>query len=660
MGVLEIRQRSVGLQNLGRVRSPTLDNGALSAAQTLASASANLGASHRRIGDALAGVGSAALKVALVMQERADQNAADAFCNEYQSRLNAYNDGGADDGHGGRTQGVMAQTVGDTRQWLKDNERERARIDAAAREKSGVDDRQYAIARRRLFGYDEGVLSRWRKKAAETDRAREVANANGRFAMAKVAALNLAKGLSAPDDAKAAEQIWREYGDALEHKMDVNGVLGEDQRKAERMAEAYSICEASVAQFAIATSERATLAGADGDKVFDERIESLKKTDATSFLPPSSWITDDGGRRCNRLLDALRDTDMAAFRDAAIRKMKKARGDWASAMRRNTVDGFANAQNDILAIPAPEDGDELGQKNYQREVAAAYRRLIAKDPRVLSGRGDEWVRDDLKRFAPEKVAVALRAIRGADDRADRARVRSNGQIFLRSFTVGVPDPMVAGGRRQLTTAEKNNLTEFLYTNGEISHEVYALAKKQVAAETTPLAKKFLSMISEGMNGKFPKVCAWQDKLMAYAFSDTKEAKELAKSKTGIKTTYQNETNEEMTERLLFNEYADFASLVMEKMVATGAKPGESDGDMLLRAKDEFDKLTRGTNDGIYRLSVKRRQEAYRQNVDALVNTNRSRINVASGLPAGMELSQKTQSAQGGTSSGGQKKRKEKE
>jgi len=667
MGVLDISQRKVSLGNLGEVRAVNTNTGELEAAERIAASVRRLSQSNiqlagasgdmgKAIGDGLGalGRGAASLSVDLMKMRRIDdESAADGYVAKFQEGMEKYNNGGED------SVGTLNETVDDERAWLERNIAYRDKLGSKLKDELKMTEDQMRIAQKRLVGYNLGLQNSWGKKASQVRSAREVNNAKGRWEMARSAVLS-----------KDADPLaWVEWRDSLDNLLDKSGRFGAEDRANEFRKQGEFVEGVLIKRYLTETSEAAVAAGADGDKVWNGAIAILEGADDKALLPDNSWIEvvgksgnvveDKAGNpmRENILKRALRDADMKSLKEAAIKDAKAAKAGWEAGMRKHTKESFVNAQNDILAIPAPEDGDELGQKNYQREVADAYRRLIAKDPRVLSGRGDEWVRDDLKKFAPDKVAIALRAIKGAEDKADVARVRANGQIFLRSFTVGVPDPMVAGGRRQLTTAEKNNLTEFLYTNGEISHEDYARAMKMVSAETTPVAQKFLSMISEGMNGKFPKVCEWQDRLMAYRFKDTNEAKELAKEETGIESSYQSDTNEEMNERLLFNEYADFASLVMQKMVATGPKQGESEGDMLLRAKDEFDKLTRGTNEGIYRLSVKRRQEAYRRNVDAIVNTNRNRINVAEGLPRGMELSRQTQAAQGGAS-GGRGKRKE--
>jgi len=664
MGVLNITQRSSRLVNIGDVRMARTDDGSVQAAERIASASRRFhqsriaaaeanGKLDQQYGQFISQIGGLVGKGAELIEKIQDEEDArnlDEYSNKFQERMLAHNQGNGKD-----VLGAMNETIpeSDRGQWMEANGSAAKKIHESVLKDMDLAEEDFKDSR----------MQKWRDSFLFKQNAQWLSKRNSAMTAYadKEAEKRYENDRNDVTDDMVSEDGWKNISASMDRLIERKG-WGPEQAKAFRRKEGETICGIGIKKAIDATTAEAVLSGVDGGSCFDGLIKSWDGSmDESSFLPPASWIVEDDGRghvtNRNPLKEWLTGADMKSLKEAAIKDAKAAKAGWEAGMRKHTKESFVNAQNDILAIPAPEDGDELGQKNYQREVADAYRRLIAKDPRVLSGRGDEWVRDDLKKFAPDKVAIALRAIKGAEDKADVARVRANGQIFLRSFTVGVPDPMVAGGRRQLTTAEKNNLTEFLYTNGEISHEDYARAMKMVSAETTPVAQKFLSMISEGMNGKFPKVCEWQDRLMAYRFKDTNEAKELAKEETGIESSYQSDTNEEMNERLLFNEYADFASLVMQKMVATGPKQGESEGDMLLRAKDEFDKLTRGTNEGIYRLSVKRRQEAYRRNVDAIVNTNRNRINVAEGLPRGMELSRQTQAAQGGAS-GGQRKRKE--
>ena len=657
MGVLDIRMRQERLGNLGAVQRVNTDNGAVEAARIRGEAARALGNAiggfGRDLGDAAVIIGS--------MADRRNEREIDEAVVQYQRGMNAYDNGRRVDGEeigksfekvygtaskttpGLGEKGAMSLVIDDETKWLGGNVRFRDAFASQLKEDLGLSDEQYATFRRRVAGFDLSTQNNWVRHADRSATAREVGDAKARFEMASSAVV-------APD-ANAAS--WTEWRDALESTIAAGErasgrTLTDKERASARRAAALSVCKTGVGQFLADTTEAATQAGAEGDMVFDAAIAALsrkedKGNDVAVFLPPSSWVENKKtGEKISLLGDALGDADMGAFRRAAVDDLKAAKAKWERTMATNAKETFESGQNDILAIPAPEESDLVGQKEYQREVASGYARLIAKNPNVLSGKGDEWVRDDLKKFAPGKVAIALRAIKGAEGKADAARVKANGQIFLRSFVVGVPDATVAGGRRMLTTREKNDLAEYLYVNEEISHADYARAKKQVAAETSPLAERFLSMVAKGVNDSFPTVCKWQEDLMGYAFTNTDKARRLAESKTNVESTSYDESGDDMTERLLFNEYADCASLVMQRIVATGAKPGESEADLLLRAKAEFDKLTQGTTDGIYRLSIKRRQEAYRRNTQDLTNANRARLSVAETLPRGMELSKRTQ------------------
>lgn len=655
MGVLDIRRRQERLGNLGAVQRVNTDNGAVEAARIQGAAARQLGNDIKGFGRDL---GVAAGYLGTIAARKSEREIDEAVV-QYQRGMNAYNNGRRADGEdvgasfekvyatamqtspGLGEKGALSLVIDDEAKWLDNNVRFRDAFAAQLKEDMGLSDAQYDTFRRRVTGFDLSTQSNWVRCADKAATAREVGDAKARFEMATSAVI-------APD-ANAAS--WVEWRDALDSSL----VAGEraagraftDTEKAvARRAAALTVCKTGVTQFLSDVTEAATQAGARGDEVFDKAIDALKaqggEDEGGAFLPPSSFIEDEKtGKQVSLLSDALGDADMGAFRKAAVEDLEAAKVKWERAMTANTKDAFESGQNDILAIPAPEESDLLGQKEYQREVAAGYARLIAKNPNVLSGEGDEWIRDDMKKFAPGKVAVALRAIKGAEGKADAARVKANGQIFLRSFVVGVPDASVAGGRRLLTTREKNDLAEFLYVNEEISHADYARAKKQVASETTPLAERFLAIVAKDVNSSFPSVCKWQEDLMGYGFANTDKARKLASQKTGVESTYYTESGDDMTERLLFNEYADCASLVMQRIVATGVKPGESEADLLLRAKAEFDKLTQGTTDGIYRLSIKRRQDAYRRNTQDLTNANRARLNVAEGLPRGMELSKRT-------------------
>ena len=125
--------------------------------------------------------------------------------------------------------------------------------------------------------------------------------------------------------------------------------------------------------------------------------------------------------------------------------------------------------------------------------------------------------------------------------------------------------------------------------------------------------------------------------MSYGWRDTQEAREFARKKTPFSNTYLNESNESVEERMLFNQYVDAANIAVSRMLSSGPKPGEDESQMLLRAKEDFDRMTQGTQEGIYRLSIDRRNDLNRRNAEALMNTNRNRLSVE--LPAGIEVKQ---------------------
>ena len=82
-----------------------------------------------------------------------------------------------------------------------------------------------------------------------------------------------------------------------------------------------------------------------------------------------------------------------------------------------------------------------------------------------------------------------------------------------------------------------------------------------------------------------------------------------------------------------NPAADFDPDAQDKAVQLGLiTPAEAQ-----TAKEDFDRMTQGTQEGIYRLSIDRRNDLNRRNAEALMNTNRNRLSVE--LPAGIEVRQ---------------------
>lgn len=640
MGVLNINMRRESLNNLGGIPKAQTDDGSVALARAQVAA-AELRQRHASdIPLAVASLGNDLKEAAEQWRQMIDRNRQrrfDAYSAHVQDEFNTYmlGDGSAEN------QGRYNEHPTDTLTWAKEIQEKYAEISKKYREEYKIDDREWQD---HVEKGDRAYRMQWAGRVI--DRANSLNDSNAKSA-AKLKLENIERTLSLGD---GTPQLYTDWAEGVANVCKVNN-LDPNTATEFRRAKAMSMEQTGVGLLINKVREEASAAqanGGDGEAVWAAAIENLEKnTDEKSFCPPNALAVSEDGKAVNIIGEWLTDDDKRALRDGAIKAAKNEQAKWVAGLKASVIKSFEDGQAQILAMPAPEEGDLEGQKRYQREVADAYLQLIAKPGAIVDPNDKEltWVRDEYKKNAPHKVNLALKAINGANVKYDRARVKLNGILFDKTLEIGIPDENTPGAYRPLSAAEKVQMAEFLYLNDEISHADYVRAMKSAKQDLTPLAKQFLAQASRGMQTMFPKVCKWQENTMSYVFDATEEGMKIATLDTGIESEYQGADGDMKEETILYQQYADAMSTVMQGLMVRGKRAGETDAECLTRAKKELDELTHGTNEALGKLSFKRRREEYREKTKQIKQHLKAQWDKISDV-TGLEYSQRTKARYG--------------
>ena len=598
MATIDYSKRTAKLGNLGETRkamAPVVPDTMAGVDRTHAweRAYARQGQAWGEIADGAAKLGKAMISLDAFLQGRENERMVDKAAGMVMS-INDQNLMNPEKDDNGRAVGLLNRAGEDCLNLPQEGHESLTKTLNAVAEELELTDAQVGFLKERLSPYAMSCMGRLRARQRSE---------MGRIQLADAEAL-WKRDVQTIADGNNSDAMYEAALKDYDHYMDLAGVSG-DARDFQRQTFVRTLFAADV---------KRTVAGLTSEEEFDAAIKAAEERPESLFMGNEVLKREMGGE----VGEDLHRTLLKEMRAERTRFRWRTEQDRREELK-SIKDGIHSRELEMIDKGAPESAwvdfyEEVGQDENLRRV----------DPGAATGYHD--------------AALRLRkSLVSQAETADRARVSANGDILVRSFVTGVPDPTVAGGRRMLTVAEKHNLAEFLYANGEIGFSDYTKAKKQISQEASPLAEKFFSMVTEKMDRKFPQVCRWQEDLMSYGWRDTQEAREFARKKTPFSNTYLNESNESVEERMLFNQYVDAANIAVSRMLSSGPKPGEDESQMLLRAKEDFDRMTQGTQEGIYRLSIDRRNDLNRRNAEALMNTNRNRLSVE--LPAGIEVKQ---------------------
>ncbi len=330
MGVIEIRNRSERLGNVGSVRMADVRTGAAEAYAQEAQAIGADAERKRNLASGLGDLGRGLMALGLTLRDKEDQAKVDAYVSRYQSEMNAFNNGYVGE-NGERVKGAMEAmpaTEDETVEWERGCYSHRNHVGSSLRKELKLNDRQMQMADKRLVGYNLTLQSNWATRSGTLNRQRELAGAQTRE-RESCRALEMLPSEAVNSD--AAITTWMEWRDAGERMLQVQGIdPGSGQADEYRRARALSVLKTRFEKRL--RNEEAACEGLSPDEAkarMGQFRAALKDGDPIQLLVPDSTAVrgDDGQTIADFVRAALgpdADARMDAFRSAAVRDAKAA------------------------------------------------------------------------------------------------------------------------------------------------------------------------------------------------------------------------------------------------------------------------------------------------------------------------------------------------
>lgn len=386
MGVIQIRQRSERLGNLGGVRQADTDTGATRAYGALADSIREEGRQRRamagELGSVMDGLKDIAVGIA-VDRERRDRQAADRYVARFQQGMDAYNNGSTD-ADGARVKGAMETDFADSGKWISDNVEYRDRFGQKLKDELGMSERAMQIARDRLVGYNLHMQNRWQSHAAKVDDLKAQAAAGERLNAAQAALTTTAidgdTNKNGADWALSLEE-WR---DAVENVLDKTHVP-EEARPAARRKAALDVCRnAMTARLARCGED---LRGTDGETreavkaEFDALEADIRERGWEAAFPFGASAMDGTGKTVSDpVRKSLEGADLDGFRNAALKDLDAARGRALRDLTMREHETQETARNKALQTVkqlhlAPVPQTDEAQAAYFDKMGDAYEKM---------------------------------------------------------------------------------------------------------------------------------------------------------------------------------------------------------------------------------------------------------------------------------------------
>jgi len=437
VGVIQIRQRSERLGNIGAVHAADTRNGAADALAGMARIAGRGARDWAELGRGLGGLGAAIANIGALADDRRAQEAANAYRLDMSGHLD-----GSFDTSGVLTKGSMHIAVDDTAAWLSDEDKYHTA--ALDRHLGKLSSRARAKAERALTGFEIGIRRGW------TQRAMQIEDANNAAAAGKSLSLAADAVSMLPADAPYEESAckWAEWDDAVSAAINAAKISGDGKRAEFRRNAALDLAAKTLANRISAASAAAeTAPGEDAVKgAFAPLEKSLQEKGYGALFP-------DGSGGGDLFASALGGASDESFKAAAAKDVRAAMQRAVSAL--HTREKERIAANHLAA---------------KKEEAALLWKDPAQWPALYETLSEEWKdRDGIQAAQWRQEALRLKDVRA---KAAAAAKKEGAQAaylrFRRSqaalFTDENP-PDRASRERALMTEESE-----LFLQGAISPE----------------------------------------------------------------------------------------------------------------------------------------------------------------------------------------------
>ena len=431
MGLIEIRNRTERLGNLGGVRETDVQTGAARAYAGMADIIAQDGRTNRALADGISGLVDGAKKLAVefaAAQERRASEEADRFVARFQEGMNAY-DNGYTDANGNRVAGAMQATPDDTGAWMDKNVDYRDKYAAKLRKELGMSDRGMEIARKRLVGYNLSTQNRWANRAASLDQARRKADGIARENAATEALMNLDGNSDV-----TSRLCWQEWKEAGENSLKIAD-FPKDSPAAKEMMRKRSLGVLGMRlkkRIEAVTESVAGLPPEQAKAAFDQLEGELAEDNIVATLAPDAEFRDGKGNvAIDYIRESLGSAPLSDFAAAAAKDVRIAR-DRAAATAKAQIAEERHAVADAATRKELElfgDGGNLASYYSGLAELGNDPSLIRTDPaRALNLR--QRASTGLAHLAAEKEAESTRAAR-AKEMESKAQIAAEKEDFER-------------------------------------------------------------------------------------------------------------------------------------------------------------------------------------------------------------------------------------